>query len=82
MRVGTFKLWRSTIVSWSLFVAFSVISFLAYRGRTVRWLARPEEIPRIQRDATIWSVVAALFALVSVFFALRAGKHRERKHVV
>jgi hypothetical protein len=81
MRIGNLDLWRSPIVCWSCFIAFSVISFLSYRSKAIRPHMRPEELEPYLRRATIGSIIAALLAAAFFVLALRATRRRGGDHV-
>ena len=80
MRVGDFKLWRSAIVCWSCFVAFSVISFLLNRARTIHPMMLDDDLEDYERGVIIWTVVVTLLAAGSFVLALRVSKRRGDNH--
>ena len=79
MRLGSFKVWRSPIVCWCLFVAFLIIAASSYPVSQVDavWKPSPETVVIARRNATITIAIACFLAGASFILACCATKRRD-----
>ena len=70
MKTGTFKIWRSPLICWSLFVLFTAL--------TIIWqLADVKPYPNMRRDYVIGTVAFVGATLVFLLLARRAAKQNK-----
>jgi hypothetical protein len=72
MRIGDFRVWRSTTVCWGLFALFVVL--------TIIWqLIDVKPYANMHRDWLIGTIVFSCASAVSFIFARRARKWSNKK---